>query len=61
MGIVHSIPIYDNLRRCLFMTKIQKNIDYENIPEKLDKHIFFGLDLDPDQVKFRDAIGIRKN
>ena len=56
MGIVHSIPIYDNLRRCLFMTKIQKNIDYENIPEKLDKHIFFGLDLDPDQVKFRDAI-----
>ena len=34
----------------------KKTFNYDNPPEKLDGHIFFGLELDSDQIAFRDAI-----
>ena len=34
----------------------KKTFNYDNPPEKLDDHIFFGLELDEDQIAFRDAI-----
>lgn len=34
----------------------RKAIDPVNPPAELDEHIFYGLDLDEDQKKFRDAI-----
>lgn len=34
----------------------KKTFDYDNPPEKLTDHIFFGLKLDEDQEAFRDAI-----
>lgn len=37
------------------------NIDYNNPPETLEQHIFYGLQLDDEQKVFRDAIWNRKN
>ena len=34
----------------------KKTIDYTDIPETLIDHPFYGLTLDDDQIKFRDAI-----
>lgn len=34
----------------------KKTFNYDNPPEKLSDHIFFGLELDEDQAAFRDAI-----
>ena len=41
----------------------KKAFDYDNPPEKLTDHIFFGLKLDEDQEAFRDAIwdGTKEN
>ncbi len=38
------------------MAKSTKNVDWSNPPETLDNHIFYGMDLDADQRKYRDAI-----
>lgn len=34
----------------------KKSFNYDNPPERLDGHIFFGLELDEDQTALRDAI-----
>ena len=34
----------------------KKQIDYSNVPEKLDNHIFYGMKLNKEQTEFRDAI-----
>lgn len=34
----------------------KKRIDYTDVPEKLDDHIFYGLKLNKKQLEFRDSI-----
>lgn len=34
----------------------KKQVDYSNVPEKLDNHIFYGMKLNKEQTEFRDAI-----
>ena len=36
--------------------KKKRMIDYADVPETLDDHVFFGLQLDPEQIAFRNAI-----
>ena len=38
------------------MAKKSKVVDYTDIPENLDNHPFYGLELDDEQKAFRDAI-----
>ena len=38
------------------MAKKSKIVDYSDVPETLDNHPFYGLELDEEQEKFRDAI-----
>ena len=38
------------------MAKKSKIVDYANVPESLDNHPFYGLELDDEQRAFRDAI-----
>lgn len=34
----------------------KRRIDYTDVPEKLDGHVFYGLKLNKEQVEFRDSI-----
>lgn len=38
------------------MATKKKTIDYSNPPATLEDHVFYGMTLDEDQKKFRDAI-----
>ena len=38
------------------MPRKKNEIDYANVPETLDDHIFYGMKLDEHQKEFRDAI-----
>ena len=38
------------------MAKKMPKVDYTDVPETLENHPFYGLELDEEQQKFRDAI-----
>ena len=43
------------------MARKSISISYDNPPETLSEHPFFGFKLDEEQVKFRDAIWNKDN